>query len=71
MAPLAEVANREKMMPPEFISDDGFGITEACRRYLLPLIGGESYPPFKDGLPDYAVLKNVAVRKRLATEFKV
>jgi len=71
MAPLAEVANREKMMPPAFISDDGFGITEACRRYLLPLIGGESYPPFKDGLPDYAVLKNVAVRKRLATEFKV
>jgi 6-phosphofructokinase 1 len=71
MAPLAEVANREKMMPRDFISADGFGITEACRRYLLPLIGGESYPPFRDGLPDYVVLKNVAVRKRLATDFKV
>ena len=71
MAPLAEVANQEKMMPSEFITADGFGITEACRRYLAPLIGGEAYPPFKDGLPDYAVLKNVAVRKRLATEFKV
>jgi 6-phosphofructokinase 1 len=71
MAALAEVANREKMMPREFISADGFGITEACRRYLLPLIGGESYPPFRDGLPDYAVLKNVAVKRRLATDFKV
>ncbi len=71
MAPLADVANREKMMPREFISADGFGITEACRKYLAPLIGGESYPPFKDGLPDYAVLKNLAVKKRLATEFKV
>jgi 6-phosphofructokinase 1 len=71
MAPLADVANREKMMPREFISADGFGITEACRRYLAPLIGGESYPPFRDGLPDYAVLKNVAVKKRLTTDFKV
>ncbi len=71
MAPLADVANREKMMPRDFISADGFGITEACRRYLAPLIGGESYPPFKDGLPDYAVLKNVAVKKRLATDFNV
>lgn len=71
MAPLAEVANREKMMPREFISADGFGITEACRRYLAPLIGGEAYPPYRDGLPDYVVLKNVAVKKRLATGFKV
>ncbi len=71
MAPLAEVANREKMMPREFITADGFGITDACRRYLQPLIGGESYPPYKDGLPDYAVLKNMAVKKRLAGEFKV
>jgi len=71
MAPLAEVANREKMMPREFISADGLGITEACRRYLAPLIGGEAYPPFKDGLPDYALLKNVAVKRRLTTDFKV
>jgi 6-phosphofructokinase 1 len=71
MAALSEVANREKMMPREFISADGFGITEACRKYLAPLIGGEAYPPFKDGLPDYAVLKNVAVKKRLAAGFNV
>ncbi len=71
MAPLADVANREKMMPREFISADGFGITDACRKYLAPLIGGESYPPYKDGLPDYVVLKNVAVKKRLAAGFKI
>ncbi|MGE5339036.1 MAG: 6-phosphofructokinase [Gemmatimonadota bacterium] len=71
MAPLSDVANREKMMPRDFITADGFGITDACRRYLQPLIGGESYPPYKDGLPDYAVLKNVAVKKRLAGDFKV
>jgi 6-phosphofructokinase 1 len=71
MAPLAQVANREKMMPPEFISGDGYGITEACRRYLAPLIAGEAYPPYKNGLPDYAVLKNVAVRKRLGSTFKI
>ena len=71
MAPLAEVANREKMMPRDFISADGFGITEACRRYLLPLIGGESYPPFRDGLPQYVRLKNLAVPKKLGTQFKV
>ena len=71
MAKLADVANREKMMPRDFISADGFGITEACRKYLAPLIGGEAYPPYQDGLPDYAVLKNVAVKKRLATGFQV
>ncbi len=64
-AALSEVANVEKKMPAEFISADGFGITPACREYLIPLIQGESYPPYKDGLPDYVTLKNVAVPKRL------
>ena len=70
-APLSEVANRERFMPPEFISSDGFGITAAARRYLAPLIAGEAYPPFKDGLPDYARLQNAAVPKRLAGAFVV
>lgn len=65
VAPLAEVANREKMMPREFISEDGFGITDACREYLLPLIQGEDYPPYKNGLPVYVTLRNVAVEKKL------
>ena len=70
-APLDEVANVEKMMPREFISEDGFHITEAARRYLKPLIAGESYPPYADGLPQYARLKNVAVEKKLSEGFEV
>ncbi len=69
--PLGEVANRERKMPREFIAPDGFGITEACRRYLTPLVAGEAYPPYRAGLPDYVRLRGVAVRKKLATEFKV
>jgi len=69
--PLAEVANQEKLLPPEFISADGFGITAAAHRYLAPLIVGEAYPPFKNGLPDYVKLRNVAAPKKLTTEFAV
>jgi 6-phosphofructokinase 1 len=70
VAPLSKVANVEKFMPRNFITKDGFGITEKCRAYLAPLIKGEDYPPFKNGLPQYVQLKNVAVVKKL-TEFKV
>jgi len=68
-ANLEDVANVEKMMPKEFITEDGFGITEACRRYLSPLIEGEDYPPYEKGLPKYVTLKNNAVEKILDTEF--
>jgi 6-phosphofructokinase 1 len=68
--PLSKVANVEKKVPRNFITKDGFGITEACRRYLQPLIAGEDYPPYKNGLPQYVRLKNKAVKKRLTTTFK-
>lgn len=64
-APLSEVANVEKMMPMEFITEDGFGITKACKEYLYPLIQGEDYPPYKNGLPDYVTLQNARVEKKL------
>jgi len=70
-APLAEVANQEKLLPPDFISADGFGITEAARGYLRPLILGEAYPPFKNGLPDYVKLRNVAAPTKLTSQFVV
>ena len=70
-APLSEVANQEKLLPPEFISADGFGITAAARRYLAPLITGEAYPAFKAGLPDYVRLQNVATPKKLGKKFVV
>ncbi len=66
VADLADVANTEKFLPKTFIRDDGYGITDACKRYLKPLIRGEDYPAFADGLPVYATLKNVAVARKLA-----
>jgi len=69
--PLSDVANQEKLLPPDFISGDGVGITATARRYLVPLIVGEAYPPFKNGLPDYVKLQNVAVPKKLKTDFAI
>ena len=65
-APLSEVANIEESLPAHYISDDGFFITQACLDYLAPLISGESYPSYTDGLPDYVVLNKTKVDKKLA-----
>ena len=70
-APLAKVANVEKKMPRNFISKDGFGITQACHDYLSPLIQGEDYPPYKNGIPQYTRLKKVMVPKKLKQGFIV
>jgi 6-phosphofructokinase 1 len=70
-APLSRIANKEKMLPRRYISADGFGITAAARRYLQPLIVGEDYPPYVNGLPKYVTLKNVSVPKRLKSDFVV
>lgn len=70
-AQLSEVANQEKKMPIHYITDDGFGITQDCRDYLSPLIDGESFPPFENGLPKVAKLKNELVDKKLKTEFSL
>jgi len=71
MAKLEDVANQEKMLPRDYITPDGFHITAKGRRYLAPLIKGEDYPPYRDGLPQYVVLKNKAVKKKLKTGFVV
>ncbi len=65
MAPLNKVANVEKMMPKNFITPDGYGITKKCRDYLEPLIKGEDYPPYKNGMPQYVRPKNICVPKKL------
>ena len=70
-APLSRIANKEKMLPKRYITKDGFGITAAGRRYLEPLIRGEDYPPYVNGLPKYATLKNVSVAPKLQTKFVV
>lgn len=64
-ARLADVANVEKMMPRDYISRDGFHITDKAREYFAPLIAGEDFPTFKKGLPQYARLKRVLEKKKL------
>ncbi len=68
-APLGAVANKEKKVPRRYITPDGFGITAACRQYLAPLIQGEDYPPYRQGLPAYVSLKGSSVPKRLKNKF--
>jgi len=69
--PLEQVANQEKMMPRSYITEDGYGITQEGRDYLSPLIQGEDYPPYKNGIPLYAKLAKVPVEKKLNTPFDV
>lgn len=64
-ASLADVANVEKKMPADFISESGFSITQQARDYLLPLIQGEAYPPYTNGLPTYVELQNRLTEKKL------
>jgi 6-phosphofructokinase 1 len=65
-ADLSKIANVETTLPVDFISPDGFGITDKCREYILPLIQGEAYPEYINGLPNYVRLKKHLVEKRLA-----
>ncbi|MEN9457129.1 MAG: hypothetical protein RL210_2648, partial [Pseudomonadota bacterium] len=62
---LEQIANMEKPLPADFISADGYSITPACRAYLTPLIQGEDYPPYKNGLPHYVQLNHTLVAKKL------
>src|SRR3990167_7346923 len=68
-APLNQVANVDAKLPHHFITEDGFGITAACRAYLQPLIQGEAYPPYQNGLPCYARLKRVLVAPKVNRAF--
>ncbi len=71
VAELKDIANAEKVMPRDFITADGFHITAKCRQYLEPLVQGEDYPPYRNGLPAYVTLRNAAVPKKLGTPFKI
>ena len=70
-APLDQVANVEKMMPRDYITRNGFGITDKGRAYFEPLITGEDHPPYRSGLPVYAKLKKHLVAKKVRRRFKV
>ena len=62
---LSAVANQEHKMPAHYFREDRMGISEACREYLEPLIQGEAYPPYEQGLPQYVQLKNRLIDKKL------
>lgn len=70
-AELKDVANIEKKLPQSFIDQGGYGISPACRDYLEPLIEGEDYPGYRNGIPDYVQLKNTPVPRKLDTEFEI
>jgi 6-phosphofructokinase len=63
--PLSKVAGVESKLPLDFIREDGFGISEKCREYLQPLIVGEAYPPYQNGLPHYTSLKKILTPRKL------
>jgi 6-phosphofructokinase 1 len=66
LAELKDVANGEKKVPKEFINEKGNHITEACRRYIGPLIKGEaSIIIGRDGLPEYVRLAKKWIEKKL------
>ena len=60
-----KIANQEKLMPREYIREDGYHITDGFRRYCLPLIQGEDYPPYEQGLPAYRRLKKALLPRKL------
>ena len=63
--PLDAIANCERPLPEAYISEDGWHITDACRRYLQPLIQGEAPPPYANGLPRYVKLRLQCAPRRL------
>ena len=62
---LENVANIEKTLPKSYIGKDGFSVTKKCKDYIKNLIEGENYPPYINGVPDYAKLKHHLVKKKL------
>ena len=68
---LDKVANIEKTLPSDFISDDGFSVTKDCIQYLQPLINGEDYPPYVDGVPNYVSLKKQFAPRKLTDYFAI
>ena len=66
-AQLSRIANVEKKLPHSFISKNGFDLTLSAIKYLKPLIQGEAFPKFSNGIPHTQELKLVEVKKKLPT----
>ena len=55
-ADIAGIANGVKQVHREYITPDGNQITDECKKYLAPLIMGERFPEYENGLPKHIVL---------------
>ncbi len=64
-APLSKIANLEKKLPKSFISKNGMNVTQKAIDYLMPLIQGESHPPYKNGIPLTKEFKLIKAEKKL------
>ena len=64
-APLSKIANLEKKLPKSFISKNGMNVTQKAIDYLMPLIQGESHPPYKNGIPLTKEFKLIKAVKKL------
>ncbi|KUJ75795.1 6-phosphofructokinase [Thiomicrospira sp. XS5] len=62
---LFEVADLEKSVPDEFLTEDGMDITPAAIDYLLPLIKGERHIQYCNGLPDIYPMQFELVEQQL------
>lgn len=56
LADLSKIANYEKTVPVEWITEDGKDITQELVEYLKPLIRGEVQIPYKNGVPKHFIL---------------
>lgn len=68
--PLTGIMNREKRLPRTFLTADGYRLTARARRYFAPLIRGEAWPPFENGLPVHAKLRLQPVQRRMPRSYK-
>ena len=54
---IAQIANKIREVPDEYINAEGNNITEAGIDYILPLIQGEAEQFYENGLPRHFVIK--------------
>ena len=59
---LEDVANHVRLVPREWINEEGNFVTQEFLDYVMPLIEHDSTPPKMDGLPRYARLRKVLAK---------
>ena len=65
LQPLGDIANLERLIPRDWITEDGWLPNEKFITYARPLIQGELHLPSINGLPVFARLIKVKIEKKL------